>query len=50
MIMIGPADVKYFESTQKKIKTLLQSYKKESVINLMLDNAKYFKIMNLKNL
>lgn len=47
MIMIGPADVDYYISSQKKIMEVRDNYSKINFMKFLMDNAKFHGGQNL---
>lgn len=50
MVFIGPCDTLYYDGLRKKFKSLLGAYSKDKVIEVILENAKFQGVTNLKNL
>jgi len=48
LIMIGPCDVSYFNSNQKKLKQLREEFSKQNALKFVSENAKYYQVNNLK--
>lgn len=50
MVFIGPCDTLYYDGLRKKFKSLSGAYSKDKVIEVILENAKFQGVTNLKNL
>lgn len=46
--MIGPCDVTYFYTVNKKLRQVCNEYSKSNAIKFILENAQFYNVKNIK--